>query len=206
MKPSVYVRWRMKRFGPFECGEPELPPVTRWGDEDMMFVGEIVSNIQERVVCLDGHTADVFQDVVSENGKVFCPSEWTQHPPDRIWDKVSPRYTDGGDILLLSVTPANMEWEDTAFEHRYRYFCNGRKCPLLKHLSEEEALNWGAHEEFILFKSPNPGGYQGVLGDFGFLTDDPAPPGVIYVDALMDSIGRINVHDKNDPTHLLEVG
>lgn len=218
MNPRLYVKLRWKIFGPFEEGEPEMPTFTRLPTRGMLLVGEIVSDNPEGLICYDRHTSEVFQDVVSEEGRVFCPSEgermfcpseWAQPPPDRIWDKVSPRYPPhkvdpgGDDVLIMSAKHDNMEFRGTAFEQRYNSFCDGGKCPLIKELAKREALMWGKYKEFVHFKEPYPSGYQGVHGDFGCLTDNPYSP---LVGAAMSPDGIFNVHDKNNPTHLLEVG
>ena len=217
MEPSLYVYWvgepNNEHRGPFEAGGTVTPPLDQDHDSDLMlYVGQLAESSKSRVRSVVGTTASVLQDIPEpEEGRVFCPSEWVKFPPDKLWDEVAPRFADDGrvwnSILLLSVTPENMEWTGTTFEQRYLYFLDGRKCPILKKLAEEEALRWGPHEEFISFKESNPDGYQGVLGDFGFLTEPDPPSNTIYTDSMIDTDGQINVYDAYiDLIHILKVG
>ena len=210
MKPRVFVNWNSNCYGPFEDDKPILLPQKSKTVRHMQLIGQIASSPGERYVSKPGSTAEVYQDIIVCPMKVkwFCPSEWNRYPPEHLWHNATPRLkAEGeGDVFLTYVTPGNLKFEGTTFQQRYRYFCGGNVCPILKELAEKEELERGNRKEFVYFKSPSPDGYQGVYGNFESLIYGVPPPDSNIIDHTLDSEGQIAVYDRNNPTHVLEVG
>ena len=112
----------------------------------------------------------------------WCCSQWEQHPPERLWQMFG-----GVTALVTFVMTCNLKFVNTPFEYRH----NLKDDP---ELAEKERRLWVGvvRKTFIPFKTPHPGGYQGVW---------------MSPSLEMNVIGlEFPAHDKFNSGHALEFG
>lgn len=118
----------------------------------------------------------------------WCVSRWDSIPPDALW------WVRGSkEVFYTYVDLENLNFSNTAFEHRHNLFESGDVSQHGILADQEERLwresCWG----FVPFKNPHPRGYQGMWGRFNFRTSRR------YRETL-------RVHDKYSSGHILEEG
>ena len=152
MKPYLYTVSDNVRRGPFsegcEVGLPQIP--ANIYQERCGYVGYIFTP--------GGITTWLYQRGASET---WCASTWCSPLPKRVMS-IGRRFNTA---VLLS----NLNFTNTAFEHRYNLIDPSNDSTEACELASDELSLWGwDYEDFVPFKAPYPHGYQGVYGAFGY--------------------------------------
>ena len=151
MKPYLYTVSDNVHRGPFSEGckvePPRNPPVIdtrKWGHAGYIFSpGGIVTTIYQR-----------------GGNYWWCASTWCSPLPKRIM-------TTGG-VFYTTILFSNLNFTNTAFEHRYNLIDPANNSAEACRLAVEEGLLWDwDYNGFVPFIHPYPHGYQGVYGVFG---------------------------------------